>query len=239
MQNGGTALAGEKIAEFLSLPEVQQKAKDDKEFNLKYREAVGNLYTHYPDYAKKVVAQKLSQFIEDNGGNNGILNFRSKAETDKLAEQSLQPYELSVYKKDIRPFIGMPESIGNAAQRVFKAFEGDDTGTVVAPSFVESAFQSGGDYAEGGLTGMKNLVGISGSEKHQLASVLQKDATHVTVDPVGFLHTLANVGGNTAGFVATMGLSGAMGKGLELGNLPHAVSNMLAFGSMKYRKGNI
>jgi hypothetical protein len=210
------ATAGKYVEQMLNDPDVLELAKSDPVVGHKLEQAKANWYSHFPQAAKKAVAQKIGQKREDQGKNSWFLNNPGKESTDKTVEQMVNSGELSssealTYQKEIQPLL---------AQSAFQRGIIHDN-PIPTEDLVHGL--SGGitEGAEGVASTLRNVANaatlgnaenegyLENSEARKERMTNDEYAT-ARIKPNG-IHEIASTAGHLAGYVGTMALAQAMG----------------------------
>jgi hypothetical protein len=95
------AAMGTVLSAFLSDPSLHQWAQEKPERMQSLEEAGDNLFTNYPSFGKKIIAQTLANLREEKGYNNALVNVlddssdpTKETANDKLFNQLVQSGEL-------------------------------------------------------------------------------------------------------------------------------------------------
>lgn len=110
LKRENNAQAGQAYAQFISDPDVQNRAKHDPKLRLQLIRAENTLVQHYPEYASAQIASKISQKLEDAGETHWLVNNPTKERADWAIAQlekegKLSPDEKKLYEKDLVPKI--------------------------------------------------------------------------------------------------------------------------------------
>jgi hypothetical protein len=217
------AFAGQLVANFLYNPDLIAKIKDNPAQVQQWKNAEASLYGDYPDYAKWKVSQIISQERENRGMNGILANAPTKDQTDELvkqlvAEGKLQAKDVPVYQEQIRPYLGILNSIGRGIGRIVAPAlvnESPITTTGLAESFEDSyvntlrgAARSIEDISQNLTPGSAPIV----DKQQRLNDILQHQYSAVSVDPKGFWTNLSQSTGQVTGFLAPMILGGEVAK---------------------------
>lgn len=217
------AFAGQLVANFLYNPDLIAKIKDNPEQVQQWKNAEASLYGDYPDYAKWKVSQIISQERENRNMNGILANAPTKDQTDELvkqlvAEGKLQAKDVPVYQDQIRPYLGILNSIGRGIGRFIAPAlvnESPITTTGLAESFQDSYVNTLRGAARSIEDISQNLTpsGAPVFDKQQrLNDIVQHQYSAVSVDPKGFWTNLSQSTGQVAGFLAPMILGGEVAK---------------------------
>lgn len=233
------AFAGAKVREFLYSPEVIEHIKDDPKLVQQWKEAEFNWYNHYPDAAKQYVSQLISQERENRGMNNAIVNIPTQGSTDDLVDQlvtegKMNPQDVALYKSQIRPMIGVTNSIGRGIGRLVAPAVVNES-PIATPGFLENTEDSYVNTLRGAASSIEDVAqGINGAplfdKQKRLNDLLQHDYSAVQVDPKNFWNGLGQTTGHITGFLAPMILGGEIAKAAgapgEVGNM---ITNAMLF----------
>lgn len=196
---------GRIVYDYLQNPNLEVAVANDPEAKEGLDNLRANFMKEYPDFAKTLVANKLSQERENRGKNNPILNIVGKEAMDKIAEDILTPEEKEIYAEKIRP---------------------DVRGNIDTPGFVENLATSVGE----GLSGIKQTykeLSPQYSNPELLAESVEKGAKTVAVAPKSNLNTFGNITGRFAGMVIPIGYGGRLLQGLNVARSPQAANAMM------------
>jgi len=218
------AYEGEIVNQFLNSPDVIKRAEQDPEFAAKYNQAKNNLYFNYPEFAKKEVATKISQAMEDRGMTNWFANIPTKEGTDKLVDDLVRTGKLTeqdklVYDKQIRDDLGVWQSVKRGVGRIpFGAFI--EESPIQTPGLLESTQNAFNKTIHGVARSVEDVINIPAggeafSAKERLYNKLQEDASLVNLIPKSTLHEVSMGTGHLAGFVIPMMAGGAALRGVK------------------------
>lgn len=247
MQNGGAeipnAYKGQAVADFLSQPDVIEKAKNDPEFKKQYNQTAFNLYANYPKYATRVVGQKISQEREDLGDNNGFANIPTQDGTDEMVNNmvkggKLTSQEQTVYEKNIRPQLGVGQSIERGVGHILApAFTSDSP--IKTPDIATNFGESYQNTLKGAARSIEDVTNLSPinplptlTDAQRLTDKLNDNYSAVSINPVNTFHEATQSAGNLGGMILPMIMGGEIGKGLGASEkLANVVTNGLVFES--------
>ncbi|MEO7048930.1 MAG: hypothetical protein ABI091_26745 [Ferruginibacter sp.] len=238
LQNNGEkfpdAYEGQLVDNFLNNPDLIQKAKTNADLATQYGIAKATLLTTYPAYGKKVVGNIIGQAREDRGLNNGLVNIPTQSTTDNLVsylvkEGKLTPDQKGIYDSQIRPTLGVLNSLGRGVGRLIPGVQATvDENSIPTSGFLENFENSYVNTLRGEA---KSVVDLSptlwGNNAQRLVNSLQNDYSAVNVDPKGVWHQLTQAGGNLTGFIAPMIMGGEVTKAAGLGAKTGEFTNMV------------
>lgn len=241
-------LKGQAVASFLQDPTVIKASKNNPVLEKEWQNSEQNLFNHYPEYGKKIVAQKISQYREDVGKNNPIVNIPRKGATDDVVDEMvekglLDEKERAVYKDMIRPELGFWESAKRGVGRLIPGVQANmEASPIATPGVLENTEDSYVNTLRNmahGVEDISNTVTSLGGavndgkifgDKHRLYDLLARNYSTATVDAKGIFNQIGQAGGQLTGFVAPMILGGAAVEGLGLGaTASSTISNALIF----------
>lgn len=236
VQKGGEQLPqtylGQLSAEFLSDPDVARHfshlGPDGKTpvYDVMYRNAIHNLYQTYPEYGKKVVAQKVSQERESTGMNNPIVNIPTQESTDKLVDKmvkdgKLTPEEQVIYQKEITPELGVGKSIKRGVGRFFLGGYVDKS-PIETPGALENFQNSEINSIKGIKHSVEDFIGASTlgaikpeSDAERTAGSLKDDYDAVNINAHSFGNTIGQTIGRTTGSLVPLVAGGIIAKVVE------------------------
>lgn len=250
---------GQIAAEFIYDPTVQKLAERDPEFKVKWQTAKNSLLDTFPDYGKKIVSQKISQFRENKTGtwfkagiNNPIVNIPRKGATDDVVQEMvdkglLDEKERSIYENSIRPDLGFFQSLKRGVARLVPGLQANvDESPIATPGFAESFENSFVNTLRTAAHGVEDLLNVAPSsiglntpkvfgERDRLYDMLSRQYSTTTVDPKGILDEIGQSGGNLTGFILPMIMGGSALKTLGASNLVgETITNGIIFGGQNH-----
>ena len=238
------AYEGQLIANFLNNPDVIQRAQSNPQLMQQYKQTASSLYTQYPEYAKRVVGQKISQAREDAGLNNPLVNVPTQGSTDKIVDDmykagTLNDAEKSVYENSIRPSIGVLQSIGRGIGRLIPGIQaGVDESPIVTPGFFENTENSYVNTLHGMAHSLEDISKVTPighvlplpTDSDRLKQSLQNDYSTISINPKNAYNELGQSTGNMTGFVLPMIMGGtATGAIGASANASELITNGLIF----------
>lgn len=248
LQNNGEKLPqayeGAIVQNFLNNPDVQRAAQSNPNFASVLNQTQRNLYYQYPEFGKKIVAQKISQAREDSGMNNPVLNIPTADGTDKVVDAlykagKLNDTEKSIYEKSIRPSLGIMQSIGRGIGRLIPGVQtAVDESPITTPGFFENTENSYVNTLHGMAhsaedLGSKTLLGKVfpfPTDADRLSQSLKNDYSNISINPNGAWNELGQGTGNMTGFILPMIMGGAATKAVGLSaNTGELITNGLMF----------
>lgn len=223
------AYKGQAVADFLSQPNVIEKAKNDPEFKQEYNQTAAGLYSNYPKYATRIVGQKISQEREDLGDNNALANIPTQDGTDAMVNKmvkdgKLTPQEQLIYEKNIRPQLGVGKSIERGFGHILPIAQVfTDNSPIETPDVATRFGESYQNTMHGMANSVSDLTGISNNAQ-RTTNKLNDDYSAISVNPVGAWHTLSANSGDLGGMIAPMILGGEAFKAI---GVPEKASGIL------------
>lgn len=218
--NASEAKRGEMVAQFLSLPDVIDKAKNDPDFRDKYREAKANLYVNHPSYARKEVINKIAQYREDEGHNSWWANNPSVKKTDELVNEMKDNGLLSidderVYQKQIKPILAIANASGSGSAVIPTTGLVESFGEGVTSGF-EGIAKTMRDIDNKVTFGKLKDYGLLENDSNKINRLNQEQYSTAQVDPTK--NAISSGIGHLTGQITPMILGGAIKSPMMLTN---------------------
>lgn len=196
---------GRILYSWMNNPNVKIAVEKDPDLKEQYDDLKQNFLSKYPDFAKTLVANKLSQERENRGKNNPILNVVGRGTMDKIAEETLTPEEKQVYydklRPDIREYIDTPGGVENLATSVLEGIKG-----------VKSTFEE---------------LSPGANDSDLLRKSVDEAAKTVAVTPKGFWNNFGNTAGKFSGMVLPIGYGGRLLQTLNVARSANAANALM------------